>query len=249
MKTLLLTALLALGCALPMHADSIEDNAARNAKLEDGKKLASAFAKTDKPMLWLFLGDSITHGCKHTNLSRNFVEHFTEMIRWEHKNSARKGDIVINAGVSGETATGFLKAADFRLDPFSPSVVFIDFGVNDSRKVNDLEKFKTDMKTIITKVRKKKAIPVLMVPNLVRGMKEKEFTYYEAVRELAKKEKCLLVDHGTRWEEGNNINAWTNDALHPNASGHLIMGATIVRSLGLVPDGNSPTLNAADQVK
>ncbi|BFH69713.1 hypothetical protein J27TS7_56080 [Paenibacillus dendritiformis] len=57
----------------------------------------------DKPRLWLFTGDSITHGPLHTNGMRNYVEHIQERIRWELQ---RFHDIVI-----GRNTRGSLKCA------------------------------------------------------------------------------------------------------------------------------------------
>ncbi len=210
----------------------------RNEELPDYKKLKSKFNNLKEPMLWLFIGDSITHGCKHTNNQRNFPEHCSEFIRWEAHQTKRKTDFVFNLGVSGETAPGFLKDANWRLTPYKPDVVLINFGTNDARSKKNVDDFKKDLKTIISKTRKKKAIPVLQVPNTTRNVLPKDKVYHNAIREVADETKCLLVDHAARWSELNNDlykapNKWTNDNLHPNAAGHALMAQTILFSLGL----------------
>lgn len=247
MKAILAAACAALTLCGTCRADSLTDVNARNAKLPDYKTLHNKVDNFEKPMMWLFVGDSITHGCQHTHTERNFVEHWMEIVKWEYgpKAGTRKYDIIINTGVSGETATGFLPNAKWRLGQFKTDVVFIMFGINDANKVKDLEKFKKDLSSIVGMVRKAKAIPVLQVPMLTTDGQANRPDYAEAVRTVADKEKCLLVDHAAHWKEASGSDTakaeWMNNALHPNALGHRIMAYTIAKELGIQPN-NSPTL-------
>lgn len=244
-----ITATLACTAALctPCMADSVSDTNARNAKLADYQALHSRVDDMQKPVFWLFLGDSITHGCQHVKGFRSFAELWMEIIKWEYTNrpGERKNDIVLNTGVSGETATGFLKEAPWRLGQFNPDVVFIMFGINDANKVKDLAKFQADLTAIVKMVRKKKAIPVLQVPMLTTDNNNLRPRYAEAVRSVADKEKCLLVDHAAYWKEISGSDSakakWMNNAIHPNEFGHRVMAATIAKELGITPK-NSPTL-------
>jgi lysophospholipase L1-like esterase len=54
----------------------------------------------NKPITWVFVGDSITHGARHTNGWRSYSEHFAERMRWEMK---RYTDTVINTGITNDT--------------------------------------------------------------------------------------------------------------------------------------------------
>ncbi len=211
----------------------------RNAALKDSAKLLSAFNNTKAPLFWLFLGDSITHGCLHTKGGRNYVEHFTEFARWEAHRTKRKNDLVLNAGVSGETAAGFLTQAKWRLEQFKPQVVFINFGTNDvRRRPNNIEQYEKDLTKIVKMVRSKRALPVLCVPNTMITPHADEQKFYAVVRKVADKQDCLLVDHAGHWTELNGGDEkankkWMNDKIHPNAAGQLLMAQTIIRSLGL----------------
>jgi hypothetical protein len=48
--------------------------------------------RTEKPVKWLFYGDSITHGAAHTRGWRDYTEIFSERIRTELQ---RAEDVVI----------------------------------------------------------------------------------------------------------------------------------------------------------
>ena len=79
--------------------------------------------------MWVFTGDSITHGALHTKGWRSYPEHFAERVRWELK---RMRDIVVNTGVSGDRAQGLLPDLDWRVLHLKPDVVSVMLGVNDS---------------------------------------------------------------------------------------------------------------------
>ncbi len=245
----------------PASATPADDTQARNATLPDYATLHKQLAQADTPMLWLFVGDSITHGCLHTHGYRNFAEHWMEIVKWELKpahGKRRSNDIVINAGVSGETATGFLSHAAWRLQQFRPHVVFINFGINDGTRHHELATFRRSLQTIVAMVRALGAIPVLQTPSLTLAGESYRPAYAQAIRELATEQQVLLVDHTATWEtiaaaEAAPTGTTTpaalpaprhlmNDNLHPNALGHRLMARTLARSLGITPP-QSPTLN------
>ena len=55
------------------------------------------------PVTWVFLGDSITQGVRHTRGRRGYVEHFAERVRGE---LGRRSDAVVNSGVSAHDDGG-----------------------------------------------------------------------------------------------------------------------------------------------
>lgn len=236
--------LAAAACAL---GGTLEDTAARNQALPDYKALHALVADTQKPILWLFVGDSITHGAAHTHGARGYTEHWQEIIKWEYGKRAgeRSNDIIVNSGVSGETATGFLTQMPWRLEQFKPQVVFINFGVNDAMKIRDLTKFKNDLGEIVKNVRKKKAIPVLQVPTPTYDGLATRPAFAQAVRDVADKKKVLLVDHAAYWKEISGSDEakreWMNNNLHPNGEGHRVMVKVLATELGITP-ANSETL-------
>src|SRR5690606_33655925 len=78
--------------------------------------------------IWLFTGDSITHGAKHTHGYRSYPEVFQERIRWE---IGRVRDVVINTGISGHAAENILSDFEWRISQFNPDVVSVMIGTND----------------------------------------------------------------------------------------------------------------------
>ena len=231
------------------QAGTMENTHARNEKLADYAALHKLTDDTKKPILWLFVGDSITHGAMHTHGARSYTEHWQEIIKWEYGKRAgeRSNDIIINSGVSGETATGFLTQMPWRLEQFKPQVVFINFGVNDAMKIRDLAKFKNDLGEIVKAVRKKKAIPVLQVPTPTYDGLATRPDFAQAVRDVADKKKVLLVDHAAYWKEISGSDEakreWMNNNLHPNGAGHRVMVKVLDTEPGITP-ANSETLKA-----
>ena len=82
----------------------------------------------DTPVKWLFTGDSITHGAKHTIGWRDYVELFSERVRWE---LGRGRDVVIKTGISGWTIEKIAEDLDWNVLQFQPDCVSIMVGMND----------------------------------------------------------------------------------------------------------------------
>src|SRR5690606_6142179 len=79
---------------------------------EKDKELVSQLLKDKKPLNWLFTGDSITQGAKHTHGYRSYPDIFAERIRWE---LGRVRDIIINTGISGNTTQTIIDDFDWRV--------------------------------------------------------------------------------------------------------------------------------------
>lgn len=215
----------------------------RNKKLPDFAAL-HALVKDKSPITWIITGDSITHGCMHTHGERSYPEHWAELMRWEHR---RMNDTVINTGISGDTIAkrdqrdlGILDKFETRIKRFEPQVVSINTGMNDcSGNVDKIPAFKKNLTQAITQIRELKAIPILHIPSLVKlndGRAKNLHAYSEAIREVADKEKVLLVDHEAHW---NRFAAtpevrtkWMNDAIHPNGKGQAEMYKKMAYDLG-----------------
>ncbi|HKX68683.1 MAG TPA: SGNH/GDSL hydrolase family protein [Intrasporangium sp.] len=194
------------------------------------------------PVTWTFVGDSITQGVAHTHGWRNYVELFAERVRGELD---RRGDAVINSGVSGSTTQDLLTEFHWRAGRFAPDVLFVMFGTND---MNDDEEgvrgFRFRLDQIVQRGRDVGATVVLQTPTPVRdeGARNPDLMaqYAATVRDVAEGLGVVLVDHAGVWsraakEAGDDIapDGWLDDAVHPGPRGHHAMVRTLLEALDL----------------
>jgi acyl-CoA thioesterase I len=204
-----------------------------------------------EPIIWLFTGNSITHGVVHTNGSRSYSEHFAELIRFEKK---RMRDFVINTGISGAWIPEIINDFNWRVKQFHPKVVSIMIGMNDAAKGEQgRESFKKDLSSFIDSVRSIGAIPIIHTTNPTYPFHKasearKDLPAYNIIiREIAKEKNLILVDHYKHWQECKKTNeellTWLNDrSIHPNEFGHREIAKELFKALGLFSK-ESPTCN------
>lgn len=203
----------------------------------------TALLKQKEPVIWLFTGDSITEGVKHTHGYRSFPEIFSERVRWELQ---RSRDIVINSAISGHTTVNILNDFDWRVTQFKPSVVFLMIGTNDCSTTKHLSvaNFETNLNTLVNKIKATNAIPVLLTPNVILANKAPERAslpeYIPVIRKVAEKYKLVLIDNYAYWKNAIDnepekavFKNWLNDPLHPNATGHQEIARLIFKSLNI----------------
>lgn len=194
---------------------------------------------------WVFYGDSITHGAKHTCGWRSFPEIFAERVRYElHLGE----DIVINSGISGHTTVQLLDELEFRvrIAELRPHVVLLMIGCNDSLKVPDIAVFQKNLTMLVRKFRELGAIPVLQTCTPIRKTPENPDymtrferlpAYNDAIRRTAAESDAVLVDHDARWREiassPEKLARLLGEAIHPGALGHLEIAKEIFRVFGI----------------
>lgn len=210
-------------------------------------KIKALFKKRD-PVVWLFTGDSITHGALHTHGWRTYHEHFAERVRWE---MGRVRDVVINTGISGDRVPGLLKDLGHRVIRFDPTAVSVMMGMNDATAgPGGREKFRAAYNTLIDRLRKEsKALILLHTPNPITAAatSRQDLPAYAAIiREVAAKRGVALVDQETMWREylaankKSNLNYLLNDGtIHPNSYGHILFAQNLFKVLGI----GDPTSN------
>lgn len=191
---------------------------------------------------WVFVGDSITHGAKHTFGARSYPEIFGERIRWELR---RVRDVIINTAISGNTAGDILGDYEWRIRQFAPAVVFIMVGTNDAadKRGISVDKYKGQLTELVRRIRSEGAVPVLQTPNTVLLEKatgrERIGEYVEGIRSVAAAEGTILVDHWQHWTAQGQKNIlelhkWLNDELHPNGRGHDQMAKTLFSAFNIL---------------
>ena len=211
----------------------------------DIQKIYDHFQSESKsPWIWLFIGDSITHGAAHTHGFRSFPEIFAERVRWElhlHK------DLIINSGISGRTCHELLyDDYEHLILRHHAEVVFVLIGCNDVVRYNDSELFRKYLTELIKRLRSEGSIPIMQTCTpLVRVegnenyvlRHEKMATYNKVIHEIAEAESVILVDHWKHWQEiapdENALKNLLGEAIHPGGAGHLEMAKEIFRTLGI----------------
>ncbi|GAB3254201.1 hypothetical protein GCM10027347_14470 [Larkinella harenae] len=222
----------------------MENGFSKTATGPDQEQL-QALLKRKEPAVWLFTGDSITHGAKHTHGFRSYPEIFAERIRWELK---RVRDLVINTGISGNAIPNILSDFDWRVAQFKPAVVSLMIGTNDCARAGmtpDL--FAQNLNTIVEQIRALKAVPVLHTPNPIMLEKAPDRktlpAYIPVIRTIAEQKQVVLVDHNRHWQTVADVNVnreWLNDPLHPNGRGHQEIARLLFKSLSIF-DPKEPT--------
>jgi acyl-CoA thioesterase I len=217
----------------------------------DLQKLQAMIADKQSPLKWIFTGDSITQGARHTKGYRSYPEIFSEHIRFE-MNRAR--DFIINTAISGHATTDILSDYDWRISQFRPNVVSIMIGTNDaatSRHIS-VEVFENNLRLFIRQIRQLPIIPILHTPNTINyeensGRERKELRLYvAAIRKVSKEDNVILVDNWRHWEQQKNLvdaQNWMADALHPNGRGHLEIARSLFQTLNIC-DTDSFTCNS-----
>jgi acyl-CoA thioesterase I len=206
--------------------------------------------KNRSPLKWVFAGDSITQGAKHTLGYRSYPEIFAERVRWE---MGRVRDIVINTGVSGNTSKDIVNDYQWRIGQFNPAVVSVMIGTNDAsvKKEINLQAFHQNNIQLVRMIRQGGAIPVIQTPNIIDTEKaagrERLNDYVAVSRSVARSEQVILVDHFAYWaaqltETGSDMvyGKWMNDELHPNGKGHLKIAQQMFKKL-MILDSNTFT--------
>jgi len=235
------------GFLYPSQADADDMADFVNLSLPD-LEIIRALLKNKEPNVWLFTGDSITHGAKHTAGFRSYPEIFAERIRWE---MARTRDWVINTGISSQTTASILDDFDWRVTKFEPSVVSLMIGTNDCSKAEIPPAiFESNLELFVKKVRDLKAIPILHTPNpIILDTSPERKTlpdYIPVIWKVAEKHQVIMVDNYSYWESRHRRNLnnvykqWLNDRLHPNYKGHQQIARLMFRTLDIF-DPEQPT--------
>ncbi len=202
--------------------------------------------KGEKPLTWVFYGDSITHGSTHTFGWRDYTELFAERIRGE---LGRPMDIIIDSAISGNKTRDLLESFDWRLGRFNPDVVFLMIGMNDCSEncPIDLQEFTENLKLLADKISQIGAITVLqttclIIPNHAPDREPYFSSYMEAIRNVSLEKSLPLVDHTSYWTENSDkLFFWMSNAFHPNEYGHRAFAKLIFQSLDIWDVENSNT--------
>lgn len=199
--------------------------------------------KSEKPLTWLFYGDSITHGSFHTFGHRDYVELFEERIRSELD---RRLDVFINTAISGNTTKELVETFEWRVKRFSPDIAFLMIGMNDCSEDSDvtLETYRNNLEQLVSMFQEMNTRLILqttcpILPGTADDREPHFSDYMDAIRNIAKSKSIPLIDHTKYWRQNiEQHNFWMSDSFHPNQYGHQAFAALLFHELGLY-DSNS----------
>lgn len=198
----------------------------------------------EKPMQWLFIGDSITHGALHTRGADSLPQLWEKYLK---EGLDRMDDIVVNTAVSGAMAKDFLERIDIRYLPYAAAdVVIAMFGTNDCCDPDtEPEMFYERMLQIAELVHANNSQFVIRTPQPVKPeageRAETMKAFVTAARRAAQMSGAILVDHDRNFskllkENPAGYDACMSDAIHPNAQGQYRMFREMAYGVGLAKD-------------
>jgi len=209
------------------------------------QKLTDLIQQNGK-LIWVFCGDSITHGARHTAGRRDYVELIEERVRYELEKTLH---LFVNSGISGNTTSGILQALDHRVLRFQPDVFSLMIGMNDAARV-PLEEYERNLREIVSRVRAETKAEVLLQTCCAINPEEcpqrlRYPEYMDTCRRVAADLETAFIDHHVEWEvirtsAPATFTSWMANAFHPNALGHWIFADKILRDLDLGPLADCP---------
>lgn len=221
-----------------------QENTANVLGKKDIEKIAKLM-KDKAPIIWVFTGDSITHGCHHLHGMKTYPGVCEECIRWESGN-IRFRDIFINTGISGNRTPDIVGDYEHRIGRWKPTVVSIKLGMNDAlRGTPSVVDFEKNLEKLVKKARQGGAIVVLQTTNTSKRAPDraKLDKYMDATRQVAKKLDVILVDNYAHWlaNDAEAMKSWFNDPIHPNGRGQIEIAHQFLKTIGLEKNFNAYT--------
>lgn len=169
-------------------------------------------AAAARPARVLALGDSLTAGYL-LGPGEGFAPQLEAALR-----KAGFDVVVIDAGVSGDTATGGLERLDWALGD-GADVAIVELGANDMFRGTDPALVRAALDAILTRLKEKGVRPILAGMKAARGMGADYVAAFDAIYpELAKAHDVPLYPfflEGVAGDPGLNL----SDGIHPTKQG------------------------------
>jgi lysophospholipase L1-like esterase len=188
------------------------------------------------PLTWTFIGDSVTAGTWHTYGARSYPELFTERLR----ELGRTADAFINTAVSGYTVTDLDDHLERLALRFSPDVVVVGIGLNDTRHGEaGLATFSSTYRAVVERLHAAGSLVVVQTPNdtlptAPAHVSEHLPRYVDAIRAVATDIAAPMVDHYAVWTDPEcpAPEHWYAMGCHPGPHGHRAMARTLLGAFG-----------------
>ena len=235
----------------------IEKIRQKQSKLSDGRQITIAF-----------LGDSVTQGCFdcYEEAPGRLETYFTpewaycEVVKkMLHKLYPSVPLTIVNAGISGGSATGGLKRLDRDVLSYSPDLVVVCFGLNDSNNGRaGIKDYANALGDIFRKVSRSGAECIFMTPNTMNYVVSPHLTaeharalaadfaermksgvmdeYIAAARAAAAEKHIPVCDCYTLWKRMEEIGVNVTELLanklnHPDKDMHFLFAYELVKTM------------------
>ncbi len=192
------------------------------------KKLSSG-----EPFTLVALGDSLTCGWM---VRRGYLDFLDEML---HRKYPAANFLIINKGIPGDTAEGGMMRAGHDVVPHKPDLVIIQFALNDAFSGCPVEVFKSNILSIIDRVKKNSPAEILLLTSVALGddhenrMAER---FYERLIHISEVADVALAQVHAYWQkkisEGTHLGSLVQaDQVHPTEAGYRLMAEAVMEVL------------------
>ena len=231
-------------------------------------RAADAFA--NRPARIVCLGDSVTHGCfevyinRHGNVdtvydsARGYVRLLQDRL---FRLFPACAVTVVNSGISGDSSAGALKRFDRDVTSFSPDLVTVNLGLNDSM-ANDadasLAAYRANMAEIFSRIADIGAEAMLVTPNMMCSYVDPSLpegvlrdiareaaarqtggvltAFVDAAREVAREAGAPIADAYAEWQALDRAGVDTTALLsnrinHPEHDMHELFTRKIIEQM------------------
>jgi len=145
------------------------------------------------------------------------------------------GPSVVNAGVSGDTASRGLARLERDVLSLKPDLVLVSFGLNDMKNQVPVDGFISGLNSIVDRLEETgSGVVLLTTTRLQRGAgmvaRFSPDEYNEAIRNVAEDRDVLLIDVHREFK-GLNTPEYLMDVAHPNVMGYKKISEIVLEGL------------------
>ena len=215
------------------------------------------------PVTIAFLGDSITQGCFEIYKGDNgFIQSTYDFDEVYHSRLRKLFSTIypavqtnlLNAGISGDTASGGLRRLERDVIRFSPQLVVACFGLNDViNGTKGIDEYGRALKEIFKKVKVSGSECIFMTPNMMNTYVDKRISvcfqgiaeemselqnsgimdvYMECAKKICRNENIPVCDCYYKWKRLAELGVDTTALLsnyinHPTRDMHSLFASTL----------------------
>ncbi len=230
----------------------------------------NAQPRSERPIVIACIGDSVTHGCFELVVSQkeNTYQpvyqpdegYVARLSRHINRLFPAAAVTLLNAGISGDSSRGGLQRLQRDVLNFSPDLVVVNFGLNDSMNKDTeagIAAYESNMRRIFQKILESGAEAMLVTPNFMcsyvscavegdglRATAQRAAEvqnggilkrYTEAARIVAREMNVPIADTYRRWEQLHDAGVDTtmllsNGINHPTKEMHDLFVEEILRT-------------------